>query len=120
MTSETKAMLQKRAKPQLCRGFVARFPRAIEAVARVSEFGANKHEVEMGDMSYLYTPGAEVLYLEAELRHMVAEVTEGECDPESMLLHKAHKAWDAMADLEKAIQILSAEAKAREYEETIT
>lgn len=120
MTSETKAMLQKRAKPQLYRGFVARFPRAIEAVARVSEFGAIKHEVEMGDMSYLYTPGAEVLYLEAELRHMVAEATEGMMDPESLMLHKAHKAWNAMADLEKAIQILSAEAKAREYEETIT
>jgi hypothetical protein len=77
------------------------------AVARVSEFGMRKHEVPpKGRMDYLDIPEAEEVYLEAECRHVIngSPEMEGTFDTESKLVHKAHKAWCALADLEHELR----------------
>ncbi len=88
-------------KPQPYRGVIARFPRAILEIAKVSRYGATKHEKPMGDTSYLDVPDAEVNYVEAEVRHLLHEAIHGPVnDDDDGLLHKAQKAWEALADLE--------------------
>ncbi len=88
-------------KPQPYRGVIARFPRAILDIARVSKYGAIKHQVSMGDMSYLDVPDAHVNFVEAEVRHLLHEAIHGPTNNEDDgLIHKAQKAWEALADLE--------------------
>ncbi len=97
----SKATAAKYQKIPVFQGTIGRFPRAMREIATVSVFGANKHQVPMGDMSYLDVPDAENVYLNAESRHLVAEVIEGPANHEDgELLHKAQKAWNALADLE--------------------
>ena len=94
----------KYSKPQPYRGVIARFPRAILALAGVSAFGSKKHKVPMGDMSYITLDGADHLYLEAELRHMLQAAIEGPINhADGDLAHKAQKAWNALADLERSL-----------------
>jgi hypothetical protein len=72
-------------------------------IAKVSQFGWKKHEIKFpeGNWNYLDVPGAETVYLEAESRHLVAEVIEGSINAQDGdVLHKAQKAWNALADLE--------------------
>lgn len=107
-------------KPQPYRGFFARFPRAILAVTEVSQYGTIKHKVPLDDMSFKTIPGAEYNMLEAECRHILKEAIEGPIDRDtgyvdqkSDILHKAEKAWNAMADLEVALY----QAEMRQKEE---
>lgn len=88
-------------KAPIYRGVIERFPMALRAIAKVSVFGARKHEQPIGSMSYLDVPDAENVYIDAELRHVIAEAIDGpfNCDDDG-LLHKAQKAWNALADLE--------------------
>ncbi len=89
------------SKPQPYLGVLARFPRAIMEIAKVSSYGAMKHQKQMGDMSYLDVPEAEVNYVEAEVRHLLHEAIHGPInDDDAGLIHKAQKAWEALADLE--------------------
>ena len=98
MSIATKARYE---KPQPYRGVLARFPRAILEIAKVSAYGTVKHELPMGDVSYLDIPGAEVNFVEAEVRHLLHEAIHGPVNEEDGdLLHKAQKAWEALADLE--------------------
>lgn len=79
-------------KPLVLRGFLKQFPRAIEEVARVSEFGANKYTWN----GWETVPDAEQRYSEALARHLLRD---GD-DAESERSHAAHAAWNAMARLE--------------------
>ncbi len=80
---------------------VYKFPRALQEVARVSEWGDAKHEQPLGSKSYLEVPDADTTYLDAEARHMIAEAIEGPVnEADNGMLHKAQKAWSALADLE--------------------
>jgi hypothetical protein len=71
------------------------FGKALEEVARVTTYGAQKYtpngwyEVDNGIMRYT----------DAMSRHLLAEVRE-ENDTESGLRHAAHLAWNALARLE--------------------
>ncbi len=95
------AMVAKYAKVPVVQGVMARFPRALREIAIVSVFGAKKHEQPVDSMSYLDAFDAKNVYLNAEMRHMLAEATEGPINHEDgNLLHKAQKAWNALADLE--------------------
>ena len=95
------ATAAKYSKVPVILGAIGRFPLALQEIAKVSKFGCEKHKVPMGDMGYLRLPGADTMYLEAEGRHILAEQTEGAINNEDgQLLHKAQKAWNAMADLE--------------------
>lgn len=81
-----------KTKPLVLRGFLHQFPRAIEEVARVSEFGANKYTWN----GWETVDGGVERYGEALARHLLKH---GD-DPESWRLHAAHAAWNAMARLE--------------------
>ncbi|KKL85283.1 hypothetical protein LCGC14_1956270 [marine sediment metagenome] len=104
------ATTAKYAKIPVAQGVFAHFPRALREIAKVSVFGAGKHEVPMGDMSYTDVPDAENVYQNAEARHMLAEAIEGPRNYEDGdLLHKAQKAWNALADLEVFLRNLARE-----------
>ena len=94
------ATKEKYNKPQPFQGVIARFPRAILAIAAVSVDGTKKHKVPLSDQSYRDIPDAVNVYGEALCRHLLREQIEGEVDPEFGHLHAAHAAWDALARLE--------------------
>jgi len=79
-------------KPMVLRGFLKQFPRAVEEVARASEFGAAKYTWN----GWETVPDALERYSEALARHLMKDGT----DPESAMLHATHAAWNAMARLE--------------------
>jgi hypothetical protein len=84
-------------KVAVYQGFVQRFPRAIEAVAAVSQFGHDKYGTWDGWAS---VPDGINRYLDAKCRHMVAEAKGEVAASDSKLMHAAHEAWGAMATLE--------------------
>lgn len=81
-----------KTKPLVMRGFLQQFPRAVEEVARVSEFGAEKYTWN----GWETVPDGIERYGEALVRHMLRQGH----DPESGMLHAVHAAWNAMARLE--------------------
>lgn len=95
------ATAAKYSKPNIYRGVLARFPRAIRELARVSEYGTNKHQVPLEDVSFTDIPGAEVMYKEALCRHIIDEAISGPINTDDGgLLHCLQRAWDALADAE--------------------
>ncbi len=100
-----KATAAKYGKVQVYKGVLMLFPRALQAVAMVSEYGAKKHEKPMGENSFLRVPDARSVYLESEMRHLIGGVLEGPYNSEDEgMLHKAQKAWNALADLEVSLE----------------
>lgn len=77
-------------------GLLFDLPHALEAVAKVLEFGMSKGYPRAG---YLTVNKGPDLYLDAMLRHTLAE-TKQVADSESGLLHAAHAACDALIRLE--------------------
>jgi hypothetical protein len=91
-------------KSPVFQGVLQYFPRALEAVAFVSEYGANKYawkgweKVQNGINRYANAAG----------RHILKEAIEGPWDLASMndpkfpanILHKSQTAWNALASLE--------------------
>jgi hypothetical protein len=77
------------------------FPAALLAVGMVSKFGSDKYEVPLAEKNWLGLEQARIV--NSEGRHLLKEAIEGAYDSESNLLHKAHKAWNALADLEKEL-----------------
>jgi len=104
----------KYAKPMPFAGFIGRFPRAILVVADVSHEGCKKHGVPDGDTTFTEIDDAANVLREAQARHMLKEVIEGEYDPEWDFLHAAHAAWNAMARLETILIEKEKEANLRE------
>lgn len=83
-------------KPAIFRGAIDYFPRAIEAVADISTFGASKY-------AWKGWEGVEDgvnRYSDAMVRHLIAEGKGTPVDPDSGRLHAAHVAWGALARLE--------------------
>lgn len=83
-------------KPCLYRGAINYFPRAIEAVAEVSTFGASKYAWK----GWETVPDGIARYSDAMVRHLTKEGKDELLDPDSGLLHAAHTAWGALARLE--------------------
>lgn len=83
-------------KVAVFQGAIDYFPRAIEAVASISQFGASKY-------AWKGWEGVEDgynRYSNAMVRHLLKPGIEGPFDSDSKLLHDAHCAWNAMARLE--------------------
>lgn len=83
-------------KPCTWRGLVQYFPRASNAVAEISTFGAKKY-------AWAGWEGVEdgvARYSDAMMRHIFKEGSGEEIDPDSGLMHAAHTAWGALARLE--------------------
>lgn len=78
------------------RGAIDYFPRAIESVAAVSTFGANKYAWK----GWETVPEGFERYSDALVRHLLKEGQGEASDNDSGLLHAAHAAWNALARLE--------------------
>lgn len=72
------------------------FARALEQVARVGTFGAQKYT----DHGWLSVPNGYERYTDALLRHFLSEHQGETNDPQTGLPHAAHMAWNALARLE--------------------
>ncbi len=83
-------------KAPVMRGAVQYFPRALEAVAGVSLFGATKYTWN----GWESVPDGVNRYSDAMGRHLTGEAVDGPTDPETGLLHAAQVAWNALARLE--------------------
>lgn len=91
-------------KSPVFRGAIAYFPRAIRAVADVSQYGATKYSWN----GWEAVPDGIARYSDALGRHIVKEGIEGLYDLEikndpkypATILHAAQVAWNALARLE--------------------
>lgn len=80
-------------KPRLAR-VLKQFPRALRAVAVVGMDGAAKYTWD----GWFEVPDGIERYDDALMRHAIPE--DGDYCPISGTLHKAHAAWNALAELE--------------------
>lgn len=97
-------------KSPLMRGLLHYFPRALAAVADVSQVGANKYSWK----GWESVPEGEYRYGDALVRHIVAEETEGLYDSKpggTGKLHAAQEAWNALARLELMLRRLESPSK---------
>ena len=78
------------------------FARALNEVAKVGTFGANKYT----DNGWVDVPDALSRYDNAKVRHMLEEGMGYLYDEDSGLLHAAHEAWNALAKLHFLLQEL--------------
>jgi hypothetical protein len=78
------------------RGLVDYFPRALDAVATVSTFGASKYTWG----GWKTVPEGYERYSDALMRHWLEECKGEPVDKDSNLTHQAHIAWNALARLE--------------------
>ena len=83
-------------KSPLLRGCLQYFPRALLAVAEVSEVGANKYSWK----GWEQVADGVNRYGDALARHLTAEAVEGPYDTQTGKLHAAQVAWNALARLE--------------------
>lgn len=91
-------------KAPIIRGLVNYFPRALQAVANVSAYGAAKYGVSFEAQNWRAVEQGQERYDDARGRHIVGELLDGSHDPESKLLHAAHQAWNSLAYLELLIE----------------
>ena len=83
-------------KPEVLRGVLQYFPRAVLEVAKVSRRGADKYSWK----GWERVPDGIQRYGDACARHLLAESIEGPIDRDTSLLHAAQVAWNALARLE--------------------
>ena len=79
-----------------CALVLGSFSRALQQVAAVGTFGANKYT----DNGWQTVPNGEERYTDALYRHLLQEGRGQLCDADSSMLHAAHAAWNALARLE--------------------
>ena len=72
------------------------FPHALEEVARVGTYGANKYSVG----GWQYVQDGQTRYANARMRHWLKRKQGEDVDQESGLLHLAQEAWNSLAELE--------------------
>lgn len=96
----TGAVKHDAGKAPIDRGLLSYFPRALEAVAFVSQFGYEKYKQWGG---WRFVPDGLARYSDAALRHRLLEKL-NDYDAESGYLHAAHEAWNALARLEKMLE----------------
>lgn len=87
-------------KPLIVRGVMHYFPRALKAIAAVSEYGSKKYRWG----GWKTVPDGAERYGEALGRHIVDEEIDGPIDPKTGHLHAAHEAWNALARLEHILR----------------
>lgn len=87
-------------KIPVVQGLFNYFPRALRAVAEVSKYGKEKYQIPYSDENWARVEDGLGRYDDALGRHTLAISVDGPLDPESGLLHRAHRAWNALASLE--------------------
>ena len=100
MNGKTTAVVK--MKPPIFQGVIARFPRALEAIAEVSRVGTAKHNVPLDDTAVMLSQ-SHGEHSDAMMRHIVAHAEHGPFNEENgeTILHDAQVAWRALARLEK-------------------
>ena len=88
------------SKRRVIQGFINYFPRAIEAVTEVSEYGTVKYNAGKFPTTWKEVVGGIVRYTDALGRHLLEEAKGNTHCPESGLMHAKQTAWNAMARLE--------------------
>lgn len=83
------------------------FARALQEVAAVGTFGANKYS----DNGWVSVDRGVQRYTDAMWRHLLVEQAGELIDPESKLRHAAHAAWNALAVLELTLRAQDATPK---------
>jgi hypothetical protein len=101
--SGTTARKYDAGKAPVVQGCFAYFPRALEAVAHVSDYGRTKYATTFAERNWFYLPDGVNRYTDGLGRHLLKEMTEGTWDEESGLAHAAHAAWNALARLESML-----------------
>lgn len=96
-------------KAPVNQGLFQYFPRALEAVARVSKFGLEKYNLKYSDVNWKLVEDGENRYKDSIARHQLREYIDGPEDPESKMLHASHAAWNALARLELMLTSLDRE-----------
>lgn len=76
------------------------FARALQEVARVGTFGANKYT----DNGWMEVPNGVNRYTDALYRHLNKEAQGEVLDQDSKMLHAAHAAWNALARLDLMVR----------------
>lgn len=87
-------------KAPVLQGVIQYFPRALDAVSRVSLAGAKKYTWK----GWESVPDGLNRYGDALVRHLLAEETDGPIDKDTGCLHLAQVAWNALARLELALR----------------
>lgn len=83
-------------KSPILRGCLQYFPRALKAVAAVSQVGAKKYSWK----GWEKVDDGINRYGDALVRHLIAEETDGPVDADTGRLHAEQVAWNALARLE--------------------
>ena len=95
----TKGLKDNQDKPKLHLLF-RQFPRAIKAIVELSEYGHKKYiEGDEDYQNFSRVNNPDIAYKDAFLRHLLDSYIYGDVD-ESGHKHSAHRAWNALADLE--------------------
>lgn len=76
------------------------FSRALQEVGKVGTYGAGKYS----DNGWMEVPDGEQRYTDALFRHLLAESTGEQNDPDTGLRHAAHACWNSLARLELQIR----------------
>jgi Domain of unknown function (DUF5664) len=98
--TEKQGVKANKNKPQLSLLF-KQFPKALEAIAKCSEYGHKKYkETDKDYLNYTRVYGGSKTYADAGLRHRLEQGN----DSESGLPHQLHVAWNALAELQLWIQ----------------
>jgi hypothetical protein len=100
----TEGIKHNEGKPQLSLLFT-QFSKALEAIAKCSEYGHKKYNKNGEDADYLNfkrVEGGSKTYADAGLRHRLYK--KGTTDLDSQLLHSYHIAWNALAELELILE----------------
>lgn len=80
------------------------FPNAIQEIVKLSEYGHNKYiEGDEDYQNFSRVENPDTAYIDAELRHL-CDMYSKDIKDESGFIHKAHKAWNALADLELTLK----------------
>lgn len=107
-TDKANASKKDVGKAPLWQGCLRYFPRALLAVAYVSEYGDRKYTPPGGEHysdGWANVPNGVNRYMDADARHFLKIATEGDYDDsDSGLAHLAQKAWNSLAELERAIR----------------
>lgn len=97
-----KGVKHNNGKPQLSLLFT-QFPKALEAVAKCSEYGHEKYkETDSDFLNFKRVDGGSKAYADAGLRHRT--FPKGTTDIDSQLPHAFHICWNALAELQLWIE----------------
>lgn len=95
-TKESSGVKLDQGKPCIFQAIISDFPRAVETIAALSDFGAAKYSRH----NWWKVSDGVSRYSDAMVRHLVQEGKGEVLDPESGFHHAASVAWNALARLE--------------------